>query len=38
MYVLLFWFFLIENNKEILMRFGVVDLLVDFLDFKNVEV
>lgn len=33
-----FGFFLIENNKEILMRLGVVDPLVDLLNSKNVEV
>lgn len=32
------WVFLIENNKEILMRLGVVDPLVDLLNSKNVEV
>lgn len=32
------FFFLIENNKEILMRLGVVDPLVDLLNSKNVEV
>lgn len=31
-------FFQIENNKEILMRLGVVDPLVDLLNSKNVEV
>lgn len=39
MHALSFWFFfLIENNKEILMRLGVVDPLVDLLNSKNVEV
>lgn len=36
--VLSFCFFFIENNKEILMRLGVVDPLVDLLNSKNVEV
>lgn len=31
-------FLKIENNKEILMRLGVVDPLVDLLNSKNVEV
>lgn len=36
--VLPYSFFFIENNKEILMRLGVVDPLVDLLNSKNVEV
>lgn len=33
-----FYFLYIESNKEILMRLGVVDPLVDLLNSKNVEV
>lgn len=36
--IIILVFFLIENNKEILMRLGVVDPLVDLLNSKNVEV